>query len=61
MRIHEIVALNVRASSVNTPGEYVIAVVDEDGHLEQRSGVDKDVSWQLLALLDDMDRPAEAQ
>ena len=55
MRIHEVVALNVRASSVNTPGEFLIVAVDQDGLMHQCSGQDVGMAASLLSMLADME------
>jgi hypothetical protein len=61
VRAHEVVALNVLASAVNVPGEYVVACVNGDGHLVQRSGKDAETAAVLEALMADLNVRAEAQ
>ena len=53
MRSHEVVALDSMSTGVNEPGEYVIAVVDRDGVLQQRGGTDNVISETLIAILKD--------
>ena len=54
MRTREVVALDAITSAVNVPGEFVIAAVDRDGLLHQRSGEDVLVSDTLLAIIKDL-------
>jgi ClpP class serine protease len=48
-----VVALDSMSTGVNEPGEYVIAVVDRDGVLQQRGGTDNVISETLIAMLKD--------
>jgi len=51
MRAHEVVALNHISSSINDPGEFVLATVDPHGKLWQRSGKDPEISHLLRNLV----------
>jgi len=59
LRTREVVALDAMSSSVNEPGEFVIAAVGRDGILQQRGGNDFTVSETLLAILKDLHTMSE--